>query len=51
MVNAQILGRGDRWDLMVLVPMGGDASAYFAAPRVARREAAGRVLLESASRR
>jgi len=33
--------QGDRWDLMVLVPMGGDASAYFAAPRVARREAAG----------
>jgi hypothetical protein len=33
--------QGDRWDLMVLVPMGADASTYFAAPRAAKREAAG----------
>lgn len=33
--------QGDRWDLMLLVPMGDDAASYWAPARVAKREAAG----------
>ena len=33
--------QGDRWDLLVLVPLGGDASAYLSAAREASRSRAG----------
>ncbi len=33
--------QGDRWDLMLLVPMGEDVSVYFSSQRRSRREAAG----------
>ncbi|MFN8574525.1 MAG: hypothetical protein U0132_20905 [Gemmatimonadaceae bacterium] len=33
--------QGDRWDLMLLVPMGDDIAAYFSSPRQSRRESNG----------
>ncbi|MFN8583413.1 MAG: hypothetical protein U0163_20860, partial [Gemmatimonadaceae bacterium] len=33
--------QGDRWDLMLLVPMGDDAAAYFSTARRGRRDGAG----------
>lgn len=33
--------QGDRWDLLLLVPIGDDVSAYFSAARTGRREGAG----------